>query len=149
MKSLIISFASVCLSLSFSVITFAGDKEDVQSTLDNIINAFGNKDSQTYFAAFAEGYNVFTTVSSPLRFDPVSWKGFVDSAWQLKFVSYHQQDNVIQIYDGSTAIVTGYYTFKTMPEGGELDTQNGRASIIMVKQSGKWLIVHMHFSLLF
>jgi len=128
---------------------YAGDKEDVQSTLNNTINAFGNKDNQAYFAAFADEYNVFTTISSPLRFDQVAWKGFIESAWQLKFVSYHQQDNVIQIYDGSTAIVTGYYTFKAMPEGGELDTHNGRVSIIMVKQNGKWLTVHMHFSKLF
>lgn len=149
MKTLIISFAVLCLSLSFSANMFAGDKEDVQTTLDKTIKAFNDQDYKTYFSAFADDHTAFTTVDSPLRFDADAWKEFIEGTAQLQYVNYYQQDNIIRFYNGDTAVISGYYKFKTMPKGGELNTQNGRASIIMVKQNGKWLTVHMHFSELF
>jgi hypothetical protein len=36
-----------------------------------------------------------------------------------------------------------------MEKGGQMNYQSGRASIILVKQNGKWLTIHMHFSELF
>jgi uncharacterized protein (TIGR02246 family) len=128
---------------------FAGDKEDVQATLDNTIKSFNIQDYKTYFSTFADDNTAFTTVGSPLRFDAKAWKEFIEGTAQLQYVNYYQQDNIIRIYNGDTAVITGYYKFKTMPKGGELNTQNGRASIIMVKQNGKWLTTHMHFSELF
>jgi uncharacterized protein (TIGR02246 family) len=128
---------------------YAGDKENVQAALENNIKAFNSQNYKAYFDAFADDNTEFTTVSSPLRFDAKAWKAFIESTASLEYVNYSQQDNVIAIYNGDTAVISGYYTFKTMPKGGELNTQNGRASIIMVKKNGKWLTVHMHFSELF
>jgi len=45
-----------------------------------------------------------------------------------------------------TAVVSGYLCLHVIPQGGTMVVENGRASIIMVKQSGKWLTTHMHFS---
>ena len=149
MKNLIISFAVICLSLSYSVNIFAGDKEDVQAALDKTIESFNKQDYKTYFSAFVDDYTTFTTVGSPLRFDAKAWKEFIEGTSQLQYVNYYQQDNIIRIYNGVIAVVTGYYKFKTMPKGGELNIQNGRASIIMIKQDGKWLTTHMHFSKMF
>jgi len=129
--------------------TFAGDKEDVQATLDNTIKSFNTQDYKTYFSAFADDNTAFTTVGSPLRFDAKAWKEFIEGTSQLQYVNYYQQDNIIRIYNGDTAVITGYYKFKTMPKGGELNTQNGRASMVLVKQDGKWMTVHMHFSKMF
>jgi uncharacterized protein (TIGR02246 family) len=129
--------------------TFAGDKEDVEATLVKTIEAFNNQDYKTYFSAFVDDNTAFTTVGSPLRFDAKAWKEFIEGTSQLQYVNYYQQDNVIRIYNGDTAVISGYYKFKTMPKGGELNTQNGRASMVLVKQDGKWMTVHMHFSKMF
>lgn len=129
--------------------TFAGDKEDVEATLVKTIEAFNNQDYKTYFSAFVDDNTAFTTVGSPLRFDAKAWKEFIEGTSQLQYVNYYQQDNVIRIYNGDTAVISGYYKFKTMPKGGELNTQNGRASMVLVKQGGKWMTVHMHFSKMF
>jgi uncharacterized protein (TIGR02246 family) len=139
----------ILLIATFVSISIAGDKEDVQATLNKTIQAFNSQDYKTYFAAFADDHTAFTTVDSPLRFDADAWKEFIEGTAQLQYVNYYQQDNIIRIYNGDTAVVSGYYKFKTMPKGGELNTQNGRVSIIMVKQKGKWLTTHMHFSELF
>lgn len=149
MKTLIISLTVFCVVLSFSVNVFAGDKEDVQAAIENNIKAFNSHNFKAYFDAFAEDNTEFTTVGSPLRFDANAWKDFIEGTASLEFVNYSQQDNVIAIYNGDTAVISGYYIFKTMPKGGELSTQTGRASIIMVKKNGKWLTVHMHFSKMF
>ena len=149
MKSLIISFALLCLSLSFSVNIFAGDKEDVQATIDKTIDAFNKQDYKTYFSAFADDNTEFPYVVSPLRHDADMWKSFIEGTTALEYVNYHQQDEHVQTYNGSTAVVTAYYTFKWKPKGAELNTQIGRASMVLVKQDGKWLTVHMHFSEMF
>lgn len=83
--------------------------------------------------------------SSPYRIDRHAVEVYI----ALEVVRYHQQDNLIQIYNGNTAVVTGYYTFTWKPKGEELKTQSGRASMVLVKQGGKWLTVHMHFSKVF
>jgi hypothetical protein len=36
-----------------------------------------------------------------------------------------------------------------MEKGGDMNYQSGRASMVLVKQDGKWLTVHMHFSEMF
>jgi uncharacterized protein (TIGR02246 family) len=141
--------AVIFLLSTFISSTFGGDKEDVQAALDKTIESFNKQDYKTYFSAFADDNTAFTTVGSPLRFDAKAWKEFIEGTSQLQYVNYYQQDNIIRIYNGDTAVITGYYKFKTMPKGGELNTQNGRASMVLVKQDGKWMTVHMHFSKIF
>jgi len=128
---------------------FAGDKEDIQATLDKAVESFNNHDYQTYFSLFAEDNTEFPYVVSPLRHDAAAWKAFIEGTAALEYVNYHQQDNLVQVYNGNSAVVTGYYTFKWKPKGEKLKTQSGRASMVLVKQDGKWLTVHMHFSKMF
>lgn len=66
MKSIIISFALLCLFLSFSPNIIAGDKEDVEAVTKNAADAFNSKDYQTYFSYLADDLEVFTGVSTPL-----------------------------------------------------------------------------------
>jgi len=129
--------------------TFAGDKEDVQAVLDKSIEAFNKKDYKTYWSFFADDNTEFPYVVSPLRHDAAGWKGFIEGTATLAYVNYHQQDIQIQTYNGSTAVVTGYYTFTWMEKGGQMNYQSGRTSMVLVKQDGKWLTVHMHFSKMF
>ena len=137
-----------CLTATVSG-AFAGDKEDVQAAVDKTIDAFNRHDFPAYFSAFATDNTEFPYVVSPLRHDAVAWKAFIEGTAALEVVHYHQQDNLIQTYNGNTAVVTGYYTFTWKPKGEELKTQSGRASMVLVKQGGKWLTVHMHFSKMF
>jgi ketosteroid isomerase-like protein len=137
------------LVLAFACNAFAGDKEDVAAAVNKVIKDFNVKDYPAYFAAFTSDFDAFTTGTTPLRYDAASWKVFIEGLSKLAFVDYQQQDNVIRILNGNTAVVSGYYVFKVMPQGGTMVVENGRASIVMVKQSGKWLIAHNHFSKLF
>ena len=150
MKSLIISFAVLCLSLSFSVNTFAGDKEDVDAVINKAWDAFNSKDNQTYFTYLADNLEVFTGVSTPLlHIGKPHWIEFVNSFGSLPLVSYNQQQNSIRIYNGNTAVVNGYFVFTVVGSDGNVTNQSGRNSITLVKQNGKWLIVNLHFSPMF
>lgn len=128
---------------------FAGDKEDVLATLNNVIEAFNKQDFTTYFSNFVADNTEFPYVVSPLRHDAAMWKNFIEGTAALAYVNYHQQDSEVQIYNKNTAVVTGYFTFRWMEKGGQMNYQSGRASIILVKQNGKWMTAHMHFSEMF
>ena len=129
--------------------TFAGAKEDVEATLNSTVEAFNKHDFKAYFSYFVDDNTEFPYVVSPLRHDANMWKNFIEGTTALAYVNYHQQDTEVQIYNGNSAVVTGYYTFSWMEKGGQMSHQSGRASMFLVKQSGKWMIAHMHFSEMF
>jgi ketosteroid isomerase-like protein len=129
--------------------TLAGDKEDVMKVLNANIEAFNNHDLKSYFSNFVADNTEFPYVVSPLRHDANMWKNFIEGTSALAYVNYNQQDSEIQIYNGNSAVVTGYYTFSWMEKGGQMNYQSGRASMFLVKQDGKWLTAHMHFSKMF
>ena len=142
-------FLLTALLISFFSSTFAGDKEDVLATLKSNIEAFNKHDFKTYFSTFVDDNTEFPYVVSPLRHDAAAWKSFIEGTASLAYVNYHQQDEQVQIYNGNTAIVTGYFTFKWMEKGGQMNYQSGRSSSVLVKQDGKWMTAHMHFSEMF
>ena len=150
MKSLIISFAVVCLSLSFSVNTIAGDKGDVEAVINKAYDAFSSKDYKTYFTYLADDLEVFTGVSTPLlHIGKTHWMDFINGFGSLPLVTYNQQQNSIRIYNANTAVVNGYFVFTVIGKDGSTTTQSGRNSTTLVKQNGKWLIVNYHFSKMF
>jgi ketosteroid isomerase-like protein len=128
---------------------FAGDKEDVLASLNSTIEAFNKHDIKAYFANFVADNTEFPYVVSPLRHDAAMWKNFIEGTTTLAYVNYHQQDTEVQIYNGDSAVITGYYTFTWMEKGGQMNYQSGRASMFLVKQNGKWMTAHMHFSKMF
>lgn len=145
-----LTYAAVVLLCALSISTaFAGDKEDVLATVTKTVGAFNTQDYKTYFSSFAGDNTEFPYVVSPLRHDAAAWKAFIEGTATLEYVNYHQQDELVQTYNGNSAVVTAYYTFTWKPKGGELQTQSGRASMVLVKQGGEWLTVHMHFSKMF
>ena len=129
--------------------TFAGDKEDVLALISKNIDAFNKQDYKTYFSSFVSDNTEFPYVVSPLRHDAAMWKSFIEGTASLAYVNYHQQDEQVQVYNENTAVVTGYFTFKWMEKGGQMNYQTGRASMVLVKQDGKWMTAHMHFSKMF
>ncbi len=150
MKSLIISFAVLCLSLSFSVNTFAGDKEDVEAVIKKSYDAFSSKDYQTYFTYLADDLEVFTGVSTPLlHIGKAHWMEFINGFGSLPSVTYNQQQNSIRVFNGNTAVVNGYYVFTVVGNDGNVTNQSGRNSTTLIKQNGNWLIVNYHFSKMF
>ncbi|MDX1701561.1 MAG: nuclear transport factor 2 family protein [Melioribacteraceae bacterium] len=149
MKLFMISFAIVCISFSVSQSTYAGDEEDVLSVINKNIEAFNKQDYKTYWENFTEDNTEFPYVVSPLRHDAAMWKNFIEGTASLAYVNYHQQDEHVQLYNEDTAVVTAYFAFSWMEKGGQMNYQTGRASMVLVKQSGKWMIAHMHFSKMF
>lgn len=133
----------------FASSALAGDKEDVQTLINTTAETFNNHDFKTYFSYFVEDNTEFPYVVSPLRHDAAMWKAFIEGTGSLAYVNYHGQDFQIQIYNGNSAVVTSYYTFTWMENGGQMNYQSGRATMVAVKQGAKWLIAHMHFSKMF
>lgn len=128
---------------------FAGDKEDVKSLADKSAEAFNKQDFKTYWSLFTEDNTEFPYVGSTLRHDATMWKNFIEGTGSLAYVNYHGQDFQVQIYNDNSAVVTSYYTFTWMEKGGQMNYQSGRTTMVAVKQNGKWLIAHMHFSKMF
>jgi uncharacterized protein (TIGR02246 family) len=129
--------------------TFAGDKEDVLALVSKNLDAFNKQDYKTYFSSFVSDNTEFPYVVSPLRHDAAMWKSFIEGTASLAYVNYHQQDEQVQVYNGNTAVVTAYFTFTWMEKVGQMNYQTGRASMVLVKQDGKWMTAHMHFSKMF
>lgn len=127
----------------------AGDKEDVLALVSKNIDAFNKQDYKTYFSNFVSDNTEFPYVVSPLRYDAAGWKAFIEGTASLAYVNYRQQDEQVQLYNGNTAVVTGYFTFTWMEKGGQMNYQTGRVSMVLVKQDGKWMTAHMHFSKMF
>jgi uncharacterized protein (TIGR02246 family) len=145
-------FKSIALLFLFTALTnniFAGDKEDVLAVINKNIDAFNKQDYKTYWENFTDDNTEFPYVVSPLRHDAAMWKNFIEGTASLAYVNYHQQDEQVQLYNGNTAVVTAYFTFSWMEKGGQMNYQTGRASMVLVKQNGKWMTAHMHFSEMF
>lgn len=149
MKNSIISFALLGLIISISSSAFAGDKEDLKALAEQTAEAFNKQDYKTYFSYFTDDNTEFPYVVSPLRHDAAMWKSFIEGTASLAYVNYHGQDFQIQVYNGDAAVMTSYYTFTWMESGGSMNYQSGRATLVAVKQNGKWLVAHMHFSKMF
>ncbi len=139
----------IFLFAAFASSTFAGDKEDVLALVSKNIDAFNKQDYKTYFSSFVSDNTEFPYVVSPLRHDAAMWKNFIEGTASLAYVNYHQQDSEVQIYNGNTAVITSYYTFTWMEKGGQMNYQSGRSSMVLIKQDGKWMTAHMHFSKMF
>jgi uncharacterized protein (TIGR02246 family) len=137
------------VSLLFLSSAYAGDKEDVQALVKNTAEAFNQHNFTTYWTYFTDDNTEFPYVVSPLRHDAAAWKAFIEGTASLAYVNYHEQDYEIQVYNGDAAVITGYYTFTWMEKGGQMNYQSGRATMVAVKEGGKWLIAHMHFSEMF
>lgn len=142
-------FAVIFLFVALASNTFASDKEDVQALANKTAEAFNQHNFKTYWSYFTDDNTEFPYVVSPLRHDAAAWKNFIEGTVNLAYVNYHAQDFQIQVYNGNSAVVTSYYTFTWMEKGGSMNYQSGRASFFAVKQNGKWLIAHMHFSKMF
>jgi uncharacterized protein (TIGR02246 family) len=144
-KLVVVFFLFAVLSGS----TFAGDKEDVKALVEKTAEVFNKQDFKTYWSFFTEDNTEFPYVGSTLRHDAAAWKSFIEGTASLAYVNYHGQDFHTQIYNGNSAVITSYYTFTWMEKGGPMNFQSGRATMVAVKQGGKWLIAHMHFSKMF
>jgi len=150
MKNLIISFAVVCLTFSFSVNTFAGDNEDVEAVTKNAADAFNSKDYETYFSYLADDLEVFTGVSTPLlHIGKAHWVDFINGLSSLPMVTYNQQQNSVRVFNGNTAVVNGYFVFTVVGNDGTVTNQSGRNSTTLIKKDGNWVIVNFHFSKMF
>ena len=142
--------AVAAVVFAFAGSAFAGDKEDVEAVMTKAHNAFSSKDYQTYFTYLADDLEVFTGVVTPLlHMGKPHWMEFINGFGQLPSATYNQQQNTIRIYNGTTAVVNGYFVFSVVGKDGTSTNQSGRNSTTLVKQGGKWLIVNYHFSAMF
>ena len=138
------------LALIFATGSFAQDRQDVETVIQKAQEAFSNKDYPTYFTYLADDIEVFTGVSTPLlHMGKTHWMNFINGFRDLPMVTYRQQQNTTRVYNGTAAVVNGYFVFTVVGKDGSVTTQSGRNSTTLIKQNGKWLIVNYHFSPMF
>lgn len=150
MKSVIVYSVLVLMSISHaSVISHDSNKtseeHEVLSTIEQFNRAFANNDPDTYFTFIDDDITVLTP-SNPYRVE-----GIADDREEFEFslktgrgkIGYFQEMQPrVQIF-GKTAVVSYFSRGSYGPENTVLYLKE---TDVLVKQSGRWKIVHIHVS---
>ncbi len=123
------------------------DEKEVLKALKEWNDSFGANDPTTYFQFIHDDITLFIP-SSPYRIegkhdDREEFEYSLKKGWTK--VGYFQELQIkIQIID-NTAIVT-YYNRGTYGEGSNEKTLYLKETDVLVKENGKWKIIHIHVS---
>ena len=111
------------------------------------VNAFNVMDLERTLNCFAEDINGFSsTHNDRYRGRDALKKTFEYYLQKSKRVFYEVDDFEVQMLaDESAALVTFYWKAGPL-EGVERDVIKGRGTHVLEKRSGRWQIVHEHFS---
>ena len=153
MKSII----TLITFISLSTITFgqdsilqrnsSDDEKEVLKTIKEWNNAFAANDPTTYFQFIHDDITLFIP-SNPYRIegkydDREEFEYSLKKGWTK--VGYFQELQVkIQVI-GNTAIVT-YYNRGTYGEGSSEKTLYLKETDVLVKENGRWKVIHIHVS---
>ncbi len=123
----------------------ASEEEAVQQTLVAMWDAIENGDVDRYasyvhsdFTAFGE-YDVY--IAKGKEHEVASYADYLKRASDVH-TEMHQPEVTVK---GDVAWITYYWTDSGM-SGGERFTSRGKSTRIFVKEDGKWLCIHGHYT---
>ncbi len=144
MKKLILILA---LSLLLTTQIFASDK-DTEIIKNNVIAmwaAVEKGDVKEYLKYIHDDYTVFgesdTYLQAGINKEEASYTDYLNRASKVK-TFMHQPEFTVR---GNTAWMTYYWTDSGFIKG-ERFTSRGKSTRIFVKEDGKWLCIHGHFT---
>jgi uncharacterized protein (TIGR02246 family) len=140
-------FFLTVLALALSTgLAQAGDKEDIMAARDGAIAAWNAGDVeaiQKYYAPeltrFSEDGNL---LSGAWPWAALKQQFFESGGKVLISPPRHAE---VKVY-GNTAIMTSYSELTVTEPDGTSETTTRRNTLVWVKQSGKWKVVHLHSS---
>ena len=125
----------------------AGDKEDVMAATDGVIAAWNAGDVDAIQKYYAPDFTQYDNGGNLLigSWDWAELKQWFESGGKVAISPSRHRE--VQVYN-NTAVMTDYPTITLTQSDGTAKTTTRRHTGVWVKQSGKWIAVHNHASLL-
>lgn len=123
------------------------EKELIKSTLIDMWNAIEKGDIERYASYIHDDFTQFGEYDSILRSGKAAeLKGIKE--WIESSTSIHTEMNEPKVtVNENTAFIT-YYWSDSGTTDGKLFATRGKSTRIFVKENGKWLCIHGHYTLL-
>jgi uncharacterized protein (TIGR02246 family) len=149
MKIVRLASTLAILTLVFSAVVFAGDVEDVTATNQQLLELFNKGEFDAYAEGIHPDIEAFTGVTTPRLFKGKdAWMAFINGLKETERTTYTQVVESVRVV-GNTAVINGYFDFTVFTKDGQVLSQGGRSTMVMVKEDGKWLGYTFHFSAYF
>lgn len=123
------------------------DEQEIWDFLHRHLRSIFTRDSEIYRETTAEDLSLYEWFVAPHRQDGLDFHFFmIDQGWAGTDVDFRYDllEPRLQLY-GNTAIVS--YTFMlTTARDGVISHRTHNESRVLVKEDGKWQVVHVHKS---
>lgn len=144
---LAIHFISCSKVIQEQNIDLKKEKEIIESTLIDMWDAIEKGDIERYASYIHEDFTQFGEYDSVLRSGKMSEvKGIKDWIESSSPIHTEMHEPKVTI-NGNTAFIT-YYWLDAGSTDGEPFSTRGKSTRIFVKENGKWLCIHGHYTLL-
>ncbi len=132
------------LVLCFTFGCQKGEKEDIETAVENLYSAINDKDTDTFVQYMAPGgYTEFPEDGSPLfNIDEEYIRSVFKGDWKANFEIQELEAKVFE----SAAVVTGYRVDKWTTSDGTVQEERLCLSMMWFHQEGKWKLAHVHLS---
>ena len=136
--------------LLFYSISFYGQQDESQKIItivEDMWKAMEDNDVDSYMKYYHPDYTTFGEYDNFLREGKLSEKKSITrSLSKLEWIKTVMRDPKVSI-NGDTAWITYYWKDEGVYEGKPYASE-GKSSRIFVKEKGKWLCIHSHFTLM-
>ncbi len=137
------------IGMFLTAVAMADDVDDVRAAVQKYFDSLNSGDVDAWGQLFAEGHSTFAggggllEASTSLEEQRRIRQAGVDSGLARDL----QTRNIeVQIYGDSTAVATNYVVGTLTPAGGTPQLVLRRRTAVLIKQGGRWKIVHRHIS---
>lgn len=143
------------LAASFTVLLSApkaaiaqSDEAAIRQTLVDMWRAIETNDLERYATYIHEDFTSFgetdTYLNEGKAFELRSVQGWTERSADIR-TEMHQPEVTVR---GETAWITYYWTDASLDRStGELSSSRGKSTRIFVKEDGRWLCIHGHYTL--
>jgi len=133
---------------AFAQNTSAADQ--ARTALEKALVDFNAANYDGYLTAFADDFEAFTGVYSPLLIEgKAAWGQFITGLRNYAAASYEQRQPKYRSYGDNTVVCNSYFVYSTTSKAGVTEVQTGRETTVLIKKDGKWQIANFHFSAMF
>ena len=144
---LAIHFISCSKVVKEQNINIKEEKEIIESILIDMWDAIEKGDIERYASYVHEDFTQFGEYDSVLRSGKIAEvKGIKDWIDSSTPIHTEMKEPKVTVH-GTTAFITYYWTDSGTTDGKPFATR-GKSTRIFVKENGKWLCIHGHYTLL-
>ena len=125
--------------------------DEARAVIDSAVSSFNAGNLEAYGKLFSPDVETYTGVGGALRIEgKAAWQSWIQGAKQLFLSATYEPHNLsYRSYNNDVVVANGYFVFTTVSKSGDVTTQTGRSSMVVVKVNGTWLIANQHYSPMF